>query len=115
MKNFNVSFHLEDSGYMTALRLAVGAVCAAADVDVDGVEDMKVCITESCLILKGCGFEIANISLGCQGGVSAEVSGEGGSPRVLDNEFSLALISALVTSCDIEKCGEAIRKITLKL
>ena len=50
MKTFNVEFALVDSEYMTALRLAVGAVCSITDADVDCVEDMKVCVTESCLL-----------------------------------------------------------------
>ena len=64
MKDFIIEFDLSDSEYMTALRLAVGAVCAAADTDIDGAEDMKVCITESCLILKACGSERVRLSLG---------------------------------------------------
>ena len=115
MKDFTVEFNLADSEYMTALRLVVGAVCAAADVDVDGAEDMKVCVTESCLILKNCGFECVKVSLGCDGGVSAEISGNGGKAQATDNEFSLALISALVSSCALEEEQGAICKITLKL
>ncbi|MCM1546478.1 MAG: hypothetical protein NC033_05520 [Clostridiales bacterium] len=115
MKNFNVEFCLCDSEYMTALRLAVGAVCAVADVGIDSAEDMKVCVTESCLILKGCGFEGVKISLGTQGGVHAVVEGTGGNPCESDNDFSLALVSALVTDCALEKTGGAISKLTLKL
>ncbi len=115
MKAFNVEFCLADSEYMTALRLAVGAVCAVADVDVDAAEDMKVCVTESCLILKGCGFESARVSLGHEGGFTAVVRGEGGAPVSCDDEFSLALISALVSCCDIERRDGVISAVTLKL
>ena len=108
MKDFIIEFDLSDSEYMTALRLAVGAVCAAADTDIDGAEDMKVCITESCLILKACGFERVRVSLGYLGGVCAEL-------HAGDSELSLALISALVSSCGLEKQGEAITKLILKL
>ena len=45
MKAFTVSFSLADSEYMTALRLAVGAGCAVAETDIDGAEDMNVCVT----------------------------------------------------------------------
>ena len=55
MKKFSVEFNLCDSEYMTALRLVAGAVCSAADVDVDTLEDFKFCITESALILKNGG------------------------------------------------------------
>lgn len=115
MKTFTVKFNLSDSEFMTALRLTVGAVCAAADVDVDSSEDMKVCVTESCLFLKGCGYESVTIELGCDGGVTACVCGGGGYPEDKDNGFSLALISALVSSCEIEKKNGLVNKLTLKI
>lgn len=115
MKSFNVEFCLADSEYMTALRLAVGAVCAVADVEIDSAEDMKVCVTESCLILKACGFEGVRIALGVEGGVHAVVEGVGGSPVESDNEFSLALVSALVADCALERTDGAISKLSLKL
>lgn len=115
MKDFNVEFCLADSEYMTALRLAVGAVCAVADVEIDSAEDMKVCVTESCLILKGCGFEGVKVSLGTDGGVKAVVEGVGGCPAECDNDFSLALVSALVTDCALERADGVITKLTLKL
>ncbi len=115
MKAFEIKFSLADKQYMTALRLAVGAVCAAADVDIDGAEDMKVCVTESCLILQGCGFESVRVSLSCNGGFCAVAEGEGGKPVPYDNGFSLALISALVTNCDIEENGGVTSKISLEL
>ena len=115
MKEFKISFCLADSEYMTALRLAVGAICSAADLDVDAAEDMKVCVTESCLILKGCGFDCAEVVLNTNGGFKAEVSGVGGKCVACDNEFSLALVSALVSSLEISRRGEAIEKLTLAL
>lgn len=115
MKDFKISFSLADSEYMTALRLAVGAVCAAADIDVDAAEDLKVCVTESCLILKGSGFDGVEIVLSTQGGVKASVAGVGGAACECDNEFSLALISALVSSCEIARDGGVINKLLLTL
>lgn len=115
MKAFKVSFSLADSEYMTALRLVVGAVCSSAGLDIDASEDFKVCVTESCLVLKGCGFEEAEVSLMPQKGVCAYVKGSGGCPQAGDNEFSLALISALVSDCKIEKQGEAISSLTLTI
>ncbi len=116
MKEFKLSFCLSDSEYFTALRLAVGGVCAAADLDIDASEDFKVSVTESCLILKGCGYGSAVITLSAGDGLSAEIRGEdAGTLSGGENEFSLALISALVSSCEIEKCGEAIGRITLKV
>lgn len=115
MKAFTVKFDLADEKYMTALRLTVGAVCALGDVDVDSLEDMKVCVTESCLFLKSCGYESVTVKLNCEGGVTASVCGEGGTPTQNDNGFSLALISALVSSCNIERKDGVINGLTLKI
>ncbi len=115
MKDFSVKFYLADSEYLTALRLVAGAVCAAAGVDVDTMEDFKVCVTESALILKNCGSEAAEVSFACGDGVSAEVCGIGGRRCGGDNELSLALISALVGNFGIEKSGEAVTKLILKI
>ena len=112
MKNFTVEFALCDSEYLTALRLAAGAVCSAADIDVDAIEDFKVCVTESALILKNCGFEKVRAQFSRDGGVGCEISGIGGKPVSADNELSLALISALVRECDITG-GKVIEKVTL--
>lgn len=114
MKDFTVKFCLADSEYMTALRLVVGAVCATADMDLDAVEDMKVCVTESCLILKEGGFESVTVTLTSHGGFSAVIEGEGGVPKAGDNDFSLALVSALVTECSLKKEDGIISKLTLK-
>lgn len=115
MKDLSIDFYLEDSAYITALRLVAGAVCSAHDVDIDAAEDFKVCVTESVLILKGCGFNSAKVVFGGQGGVVCTVEGSGGSPAAGENEFSLALISALVSECSIERQGEIIKRVTLKL
>lgn len=115
MKEFKVKFCLADSEYLTALRLVTGAICTVHEIDVDTLEDFKVCVTESALILKNNGFESAAVTFEGGEGVSVTVSGEGGSPRDADNELSLALISALVEECDIDKCGNVIRKVTLKI
>ncbi len=115
MKDFKISFSLDDSKFMTAVRLAVGGVCAVADLDVDAAEDFKVCVTESCLILKNCGFKSAEVVLRVSDGVCAEINGyEAETPSEGQNELSLALISALV-DCKIEKCGNVINKVTLKI
>ncbi len=115
MKDFKVAFHLSDSVYITALRLVAGAICSAHDVDIDAAEDFKVCVTESVLILKGCGFADAEITFFGGDGVGCEVRGEGGEPKAGENEFSLALISALVKECNIQKRGEIIERVTLKI
>ena len=115
MKEFSLKFNLADSEYLTALRLVTGAVCSAHEVDLDTLEDFKVCVTESAIILKNCGFE--KVSVVFMGGekVCCTLTGEGGTPKEGENELSLALISALVSGCDISRRGEIIEKVTLNI
>lgn len=115
MKDFTVKFHLSDSGYMTALRLVSGAVCSAHGLDVDALEDFKVCVTESAIILKNCGFESVTAVFSGGNEVACTVSGEGGKPAAGENELSLALVSALVKECDIKRRGDIIERVTIKI
>lgn len=115
MKAFTVEFYLADSEYMTALRLVAGAVCSASDIDVDALEDFKVCVTESALILKNCGFERVKAEFNTQSSVCATLTGLGGTAKQGDSELSLALIGALVESCDINGKNGIIDRITLKI
>ena len=115
MKSFSVEFFLRDSEYMTALRLVAGAVCSAADVDVDTLEDFKVCVTESALILKNGGFERVKAVFETDGGIAATLTGLGGEGKAGEHELSLALIGALVKECDIDNNGGIINRITLKI
>ena len=115
MKTFSVEFNLKDSEYMTALRLVAGAVCSACDIDVDMLEDFKVCVTESALILKNGGFEKVKAVFDADGGVCASLEGLGGNAKAGDCELSLALIGALVKDCGISKKDGIINKVTLKI
>ncbi len=115
MKDLSVKFDLENSEFYTALRLVAGAVCSIAERDIDAAEDFKVCVTESALILKNCGFKTLNAVFCAENGVKAKLSGEGGSPAEAENELSLALIGALVEKCGIDKKDGVIRSVTLEL
>ena len=115
MKTFTVEFYLSDSEYLTALRLVAGAVCSAADIDVEALEDFKVCVTESALILKNGGFERVRAEFDTAKNVKATLSGLGGNAKKGDSELSLALIGALVESCDINEKNGIIDRITLKI
>lgn len=115
MKELELRFNLADSEYLTALRLVTGAVCSAHEVDFDTLEDFKVCVTESALMLKNCGFEKVFVKFVGGENVCCEISGEGGTPKEGENELSLALISALVGECDIARRGEIVEKVILKI
>lgn len=114
MNQFTVKFNLADSEYMTALRLVCGAIGSVHELDIDALEDFKVCVTESAIILKNCGFESLVTAFSGEG-AACTLYGEGGVPQEGDNEFSLALISALVDECDIERSGDVIKRVTIKL
>ena len=115
MKAFTVEFYLCDSEYLTALRLVAGAVCSSADVDIDALEDFKVCVTESALILKNGGFERVKAVFDTKDSITATLTGLGGEAKKGDSELSLALIGALVESCDISEKNGIIDRITLKI
>lgn len=115
MKELVLKFNLADSEYLTAVRLVTGAVCSVHEVDLDTLEDFKVCVTESIIILKNCGFDSVCVAFGGEKDVCCTVSGEGGLPCAGENELSLALISALVGGFEIERSGEIIEKLTLKV
>lgn len=114
MKDFTVKFHLADSEYMTALRLVCGAVCSAHGLNLDETEDFKVCVTESAIIFKNCGYERVTADF-CGEEAACVVYGEGGTPAEGENELSLALISALVKECGIERRGGIIERVNLKI
>ncbi|MCD8294850.1 MAG: hypothetical protein LUE27_06395 [Clostridia bacterium] len=116
MNKLKLEFDLKDSVYNTAIRLVAGAVCMINDEDIDDMEDFKVCVTESLLILRSSGYEHAECVFSADGGTMCLVSGQGGAPADnADNDLSLALISALVKKCDIRKSGGVIRSIQLEM
>lgn len=115
MKELSVKFELENREFFTALRLVAGAFCSLAEKDIDAAEDFKVCVTESALILKNCGFKSLNAVFSAEGGVKAVLSGEGGTPAEAENDLSLALIGALVENCRIDKIEGVISSVTLEL
>lgn len=115
MKELLIKFNLQDSEYLTALRLAAGAVASLNETDLDTAEDFKVCVTESVLILKNCGFEEVGVTFKADGGVCCIAEGIGGNPKEGENELSLALISALMENCEIERSGDIIKRVCLKI
>lgn len=115
MKGFTVKFDLSDGGAFTALRLVAGAVLSARIDDLDAIDDFKVCVTESALILRNCGFEEAEVVFTSGEEVVCEVCGLGGKPCEGDVELSLALIPALVKGFEITRRQGVIEKVTLRV
>ncbi|MBO5328830.1 MAG: hypothetical protein J6B04_06625 [Clostridia bacterium] len=115
MKEITLKFNLSDSEYFTALRLVAGSVCSIVDIDIDTIEDFKVCITESALILKNCGFEEVLVTFSPEKGVVCSLEGLNGSPCSGENSLSLALIGALVSEFEIKENDGVIKRVTLKI
>ena len=115
MAPFKVIFNLADSEYFTALRLVAGAILSSRVDDLDALDDFKVCVTESVLIFKNCGFEEAEVTFTSGEKTVCEVRGLGGKPFAGDNELSLALIPARVEDFDISRRGEVIEKVSFKV
>jgi hypothetical protein len=70
---------------------------------VESTEDVKVCVTESLLILKRSGFTSAKISYAVASPLVCEIVGEGreNPPQEgIDDEISFALLSALLGEVD---------------
>lgn len=115
MSPFTVKFNLSESKYFTALRLVAGAILSSRVDDLDALDDFKVCVTESVLIFKNCGFEEAEVTFTSGDATVCEVKGLGGKPFAGDNELSLALIPALVEDFEISRRGDVIEKVTFKV
>ena len=105
MDKFCVTMPIEGE-YLTTVRLTVGGLCALACLDVDAIEDYKVCVTESLLILKRSGFTSARIGYALGQPLLCEVVGETRTDKReegVDDESSYALLTALLGEVDYEK------------
>ena len=91
---------------MTTVRLATGGICSAAGLSMDESEDCKVCVTESLLLLMHRGFSCANLCFSRDNGLKVEITGGGscGKEReCVEDEISIALLSALTESVNLQK------------
>ena len=98
MDAFKISLPLKNE-YLTTVRLTTGGVCAASGFDLESTEDVKVCVTESLLILKRNGFLNATVefSVGEALGVCVKGFGEDGEAEEgAEGEISFALLDALI-------------------
>jgi hypothetical protein len=105
MDGFKIELPLENE-YFTTVRLTCGGICAQADFDVDFTEDIKVCVTESLLILKRNGFKRAEISFTIGEGLLAQIEGKdqtGDKADGVEDEISYALLDALIGGVELNK------------
>ncbi|MCD8205720.1 MAG: hypothetical protein LUD29_03810 [Clostridia bacterium] len=115
MKDLIVRFNLSDDKYITAVRLVAGAVCALAETDVEAANDFKVSVTEGVIMLRNSGCEEVEIAFSCEGGVNASVTGFGGTPHAAENDFSVTLLSALLSGFDMEEKDGVVKRLLLRL
>ena len=116
MDKFLMTTPLE-AEYFTAVRLAVGGICALAGFDVDETEDFKVGVTESLLILRRNGYTTATVALCLGEGLSCRITGEtlGGEKQDgMEDEISRALLSALVNEVEFVANEERVTEIVFK-
>ena len=104
MDKFSIRLPLTGE-YLTTVRLTTGGLCSLAGFDVDFIEDYKVCVTESLLILKRNGYVEASIEFTVGEALGCFVRGEnrvGEKADVTEDEISRALLSALLGTVDFE-------------
>lgn len=106
MDKFELIFPLKNE-FLTTVRLTVGGVCSVAEFDVGTTEDLKVCITESLLILKRGGFQKAKLCLTLGESLACRIAGEGerlsGEKDEISDEISLSLLDALIGNAQFLK------------
>lgn len=103
------------SDVMTTVRLATGGICSLAAMSYDDGEDCKVCVTESLLLLLRGGYRSARVVFSKDERLFVSVEGENCTQHqnaCEDDEIALALINALAQDVVMEKCDNAIGKIT---
>lgn len=105
MDKFCVTMPIEGE-YLTTVRLTVGGLCALACLDVDTIEDYKVCVTESLLLLKRNGYTGAEIVFGLHDALTFKVTGiekMGVEESGMEDEISKSLLSALLGNIRFEE------------
>ena len=104
MDKFSIRLPLTGE-YLTTVRLTTGGLCSLAGFDVDFIEDYKVCVTESLLILKRNGYVEASIDFTVGEALGCFVRGEnrvGEKADATEDEISRALLSALLGKVEFE-------------
>lgn len=105
---FDFSMPLQDNSLLTTVRLCVGGLASAAGLDVDEVEDFKVCVTESLLLFKRNGYSLAKAHFETEENslrvkLLADGKGEKAENADLEDEISFALLGALVDEANFDK------------
>ena len=108
MDTFKIIVPLQKE-YFTTVRLTTGGICAAMEFDVDSTEDVKVCVTESLLILKRNGYRAAEVSFSIGETLACRLTGVG-EKKEKEEDFadgiSFALLEALIGGVRFEKDGQ---------
>lgn len=105
--NFSMNIPVATTEYFLTVRLAVGGLSEKAGLDIDEAEDLKVCVTESMLILKRNGVKAVNLEFDDGDGLEITVKsierGDAEECDSTDDEISYALLGALVDDVRLER------------
>ena len=110
MNGFKIELPLQ-AEYLTTVRLMTGGLCAVNGFDMESMEDYKVCVTESLLILMRNGFKRASIQFKSNNGLVCEIIGQersGETENSIEDEISYALLSALLKEVQFIKNEEGL-------
>ncbi len=105
MEDITIKIPLKNE-YLTTVRLTIGGVCSLAEFDVEQAEDLKVCVTESLLILKRNGFTKGTVTVSLGDLLYCKVRGEERIEKAqsgAEEDISYALLDALVGGAHYEK------------
>lgn len=107
-----------EGGQMTAVRLATGGVAASFGLGLDDSEDLKLCVTESLLLLLHAGKAYANVAFSEDGErLFICVTGEGQTQaegRVSEDDISEALLEALSEDAAVSRREERVEKVEFR-
>ena len=116
MDNIVIQIPLKNE-YLTTVRLATGGICATGEFDVDFAEDLKVCVTESLLILMRNGYASAKITFVKGDLLSCKIVGEDktrDSENSVEDEISYALLDALIGGAKFTFDGDVVKEISFE-
>ena len=110
--------------YISAVRLAVSSACSDLEFDISRIDDLKSCISESCILLM-CRQTQKEIEVMCEisRDIKVMINGNGGEKNEdyecacneLNEEISKVMIKSLADSCDIEEKDGLIEKIVFEI
>lgn len=106
------------SNNLLCARLTTSAVCTLLKLNVDDIEDMKVCVNEACLMIMGQNYKEAKLVYNLGDQLTVGVYGEGVCEHPSgfaeqEPELSVQLLNSLVDKVEYNKVNGVIESIML--